>query len=311
MRTEYFKYLLEIEKQGSLNVAANNLYISRTSLISALNSIEKELGYKIFFRDYNGTYPTLKGEKIIEDLKQIIPIIDSWTPRKTENSIIIDVHFTISSVLMKLIMYEIQSFIHNNYSNINLKYAISDIYDEEKTLQFLEKYNPKIYIGNMINYKRGLIFDQKISALGYKFLFIEMEPWRAFISKKNPLSTFDTLYLDDIPKSSTVAYPDFSFSILQKNSKFQTLKNTISIPKGLVIMDKTLQDVEDDNIILLTSCMPKEYIRSSEIKEQIIEDLDLFFYHFMLIKEKELNKEELIFVQTVKEFSENIFFKSE
>jgi DNA-binding transcriptional LysR family regulator len=50
MNDRHLKYILAIAKQGSITVAAENLYISQSSLSSLLSMVEEELGAKIFDR---------------------------------------------------------------------------------------------------------------------------------------------------------------------------------------------------------------------------------------------------------------------
>ena len=57
-----FKYVLEIAKTGSVNQAANNLFVSQSVLSNALKTLEKELGQLIFYRMTTGMQLTPFGE---------------------------------------------------------------------------------------------------------------------------------------------------------------------------------------------------------------------------------------------------------
>lgn len=65
------KYVIEISKVGSLNQAANNLFISQSALSTAIRNLEKELGHKIFFRTNKGIQLTPFGNEFVQC---IIPI---------------------------------------------------------------------------------------------------------------------------------------------------------------------------------------------------------------------------------------------
>lgn len=56
-----FKYVLEIAKTGSVNQAANNLFVSQSVLSNALKTLEKELGQLIFYRWTTGMQLTPFG----------------------------------------------------------------------------------------------------------------------------------------------------------------------------------------------------------------------------------------------------------
>ena len=47
MNLNSFLYVAEIERCGSINRAAQNLYTSQSNLSTALKSLEEELGYSV------------------------------------------------------------------------------------------------------------------------------------------------------------------------------------------------------------------------------------------------------------------------
>lgn len=65
MNLEIFDYLLTIEKCGSLNKAAQELYVSQPNLTSAIQSFEKEVGYSILDRNHKGVTFTEKGKQVL------------------------------------------------------------------------------------------------------------------------------------------------------------------------------------------------------------------------------------------------------
>ncbi len=71
MTLTQFKYVLEIAKTGSVNQAANNLFVSQSVLSNSLKTLENELGQKIFFRNTRGMQPTLFGENFIANITPI------------------------------------------------------------------------------------------------------------------------------------------------------------------------------------------------------------------------------------------------
>lgn len=53
MTLTQFKYVLEIAKAGSVNQAANNLFVSQSVLSNSIKALENELGQKVFFSQYS------------------------------------------------------------------------------------------------------------------------------------------------------------------------------------------------------------------------------------------------------------------
>jgi len=63
MNTIYFKYFIEVCDCGSIAAAANELYISRQSLTTAINNLESELGnVKLLVRKSSGVEMTAAGK---------------------------------------------------------------------------------------------------------------------------------------------------------------------------------------------------------------------------------------------------------
>ncbi|MCQ4725927.1 LysR family transcriptional regulator [Anaerotignum faecicola] len=67
------KYISEIYNCGSINKAAQNLFVSQSSLSSSIRELEQELGIKIFIRSNRGIVLTEDGQ---EFLVQVRPIIE-------------------------------------------------------------------------------------------------------------------------------------------------------------------------------------------------------------------------------------------
>ena len=69
MREEHLRYVLEILQAGSINKAAENLYISHQSLNRSLKTFENELGAAIFKRTQKGVQLTKLGVQIIDKIE--------------------------------------------------------------------------------------------------------------------------------------------------------------------------------------------------------------------------------------------------
>ncbi|MCI8454120.1 MAG: LysR family transcriptional regulator [Lachnospiraceae bacterium] len=61
MTINQLRYVVEVAKTGSINQAANNLFISHTTLSSAVRALERELGEAIFVRSSKGVRLTPFG----------------------------------------------------------------------------------------------------------------------------------------------------------------------------------------------------------------------------------------------------------
>lgn len=79
MRLEQLQYFLEISKTGSIRKAADNLFISSPALSTALQNLEKELGFPLFKRQHSGVVLTSYGKKALAITQQIISITSQFS----------------------------------------------------------------------------------------------------------------------------------------------------------------------------------------------------------------------------------------
>ena len=63
--------MLEVERTGSINKAAANLYMTQSALSLSILSLEKELGYQIFSRTNKGVTITPFGRTLLQYLRPI------------------------------------------------------------------------------------------------------------------------------------------------------------------------------------------------------------------------------------------------
>ncbi len=76
MNILYFKYALEIAKCGSINRAAENLYVAQPNLSRAIKDLESDLGISIFMRTSKGMKPTPEGERFLRCAEGILRQVD-------------------------------------------------------------------------------------------------------------------------------------------------------------------------------------------------------------------------------------------
>lgn len=76
MNLMHLKYLVEVEKTGSITKAAASLYMGQPNLSKAIKEIENELGAPVFKRISKGVEPTEKGKEFLECAKAIIQQLD-------------------------------------------------------------------------------------------------------------------------------------------------------------------------------------------------------------------------------------------
>lgn len=77
MQIIHLKYAVEVAKTGSINKAAENLYIGQPNLSRAIKELEKSLGITIFVRSARGMSVTPEGNEFIGYAQKILTEVDS------------------------------------------------------------------------------------------------------------------------------------------------------------------------------------------------------------------------------------------
>ena len=72
MKLEQLEQLIEIEKQQSISKAAKALYMGQPALSGSLNSLEEEIGVRLFERNSSGVVPTTEGKEILQLARQML-----------------------------------------------------------------------------------------------------------------------------------------------------------------------------------------------------------------------------------------------
>lgn len=71
MTLQQMKYVLAIADEGSMNKAAEKLFVSQPSLTSAVRELEKESGIQIFVRGSRGVSVTVEGADFLMYVRQV------------------------------------------------------------------------------------------------------------------------------------------------------------------------------------------------------------------------------------------------
>ena len=78
MNIRNLKYLIEIERSGSLSAAAQKLYISQSYLSRVVHDTEQEYHLTVFTRDRRGLTLTESGRVFLEMAKELLNQADEF-----------------------------------------------------------------------------------------------------------------------------------------------------------------------------------------------------------------------------------------
>ena len=198
------KYAVEVAKVGSLNKAAESLYVALPNISRSIKELEADLGITVFDRTAKGMVLTPDGEEFISYAKDILKQID-----QVEN------------------MYKSGQVKKQKFSiSVPRACYISDAFAEfSKMLSgdaceiFYKETNSQRTINNILNhdYKLGIIryaenFDKYFkSMLEEKALSYEMVTEFSYcliMSADNPLASKEEITFDDLAGYIEIAHAD-------------------------------------------------------------------------------------------------------
>lgn len=95
MNLQHLKYMIEVEKTGSVTKAAANLFMGQPNLSKAIKEVENEIGITVFRRSAKGVYPTPEGAEFLRNARlvteQFRKLEAAYKTEKTKKVIAFDV----------------------------------------------------------------------------------------------------------------------------------------------------------------------------------------------------------------------------
>ena len=180
MTIQQIQYILTIAKEGSLNKAAEKLFLSQPSLTSALKELENELGIVIFNRTSRGITPTNDGVEFLRKARQLYQQYELLVEKyeKPEN---IKRKFSVST---QHYSFAVEAFVNtvHEYGTSGFDFSIletqtrkviDDVADavSEIGILYLSDYNRPV-ITKLLK-KNELEFTSLIDAKAYVYLYKE------------------------------------------------------------------------------------------------------------------------------------------
>lgn len=129
------KYAVEIGRCGSINQAAQNLYVTQSSLSKAMKELENVLGYAVFQRGPSGTTVTEEGQTFLLTAEEIVyklELLDRQTRLRNEQRASINISIpraTYITYAFTEFFKKIQNLeeIQINFSETNSEEAVENI----------------------------------------------------------------------------------------------------------------------------------------------------------------------------------------
>lgn len=202
MNLKQLEYVVEISKCGSINKAAQNLFVAQPSMSAAIKQLEEELKFDIFRRKNSGIELTSEGQMLLLSAKLIVEETERIRkiPSLFDSQRNLSISGSWSSLLMCTFMqyrndYPIER-IQDDFKETSFQQAVRDVMDQTH----------RISIVNCIDSHRELHERElKRYHIGMRPLAVNI-PAVAVVSRDHALSRFRTVTKEQLRKYLLVAY---------------------------------------------------------------------------------------------------------
>ncbi|MGN0593800.1 MAG: LysR family transcriptional regulator [Hominimerdicola sp.] len=125
MNLTHLRYMVEVERLGSITKAATALYMGQPNLSKAIKEMEREVGIPIFKRSAKGVVATEKGKIFLQYAKAILVQIDKMEALYNDNSEN-SLNFQLLLPRASYITYAFTEFLNQLDKSLNLEVKIKE-----------------------------------------------------------------------------------------------------------------------------------------------------------------------------------------
>ena len=232
MTLQQIFYVITISDCGSMNKAAETLYISQPTLTSAVKELESELGITIFKRTGRGTYLTAEGEEFLIYARQMYQQYELIREKYSDFSNV-KRKFGVSSqhysFAVKAFVETVKRFDMKKYEFAMREEKTSDVIGDVSTLKseigilYINDFNSKV-ISKMLR-DNDLEFHPLIDCKAYVYIW-----------KNHPLAKNKSITFAELEK-----YPCLSFEQGEKGSFYfaEEILSTNEYPRMIKATDRS------------------------------------------------------------------------
>lgn len=198
------KYAVEVANNGSLNKAAEKLYIAQPNLSRAIKELEASLGITIFDRSAKGMVMTPAGEEFINYAKNILKQIDEveliykqGSPEKQKFSISVPRACYISDAFAHFSKHIEGGMAEIFYKETNSQRTINNVLNNDYKLGIIR------YAENYDKYFKDLLEEK-----GLSYEMVAEFSYVLIMSRDNPLAEKEEITFEDLPPFIEIAHAD-------------------------------------------------------------------------------------------------------
>lgn len=205
MNIQSLRYLLTVAQCGSINLAAQQLYLSQSSLSRMVKEMETQLGYSIFQRSNRGVTPTADGHLFLEQARHLVAESDRmeqlFHPASDPDALLV-VTQRCSPVVHAFSQYYIRYC--RTQSSVNLALL------EQTTDSIIRLVCEGFYGAGILHYTsdQEQTFFQRLQSLSLSFSLLDRSPVAVQVRQEHPLAHNSSLTTQQLASYPHVAFSD-------------------------------------------------------------------------------------------------------
>lgn len=201
----HLKYAVEVAETGSINKAAEKLYIGQPNLSRAIKELESSLGIAVFERCPKGMIPTAEGETFLKYAKTILKQVDKVETMFKDGNIQ-KKKFSVSAPRASYIADAFARF-----SNaLTSEDEVEVLYKETNTTRTLKNVQQDDYKLGIIRYAED--YDKHYKSLmddkDLEYEVVTTFGYVLIMSQNSPLAEKDNITFDDLRDKIEIAHAD-------------------------------------------------------------------------------------------------------
>ena len=231
MTLQQLHYAITIAETGSLNKAAEVLYVAQPSLSSALQELEKDLGITIFYRSGRGATLTNDGEEFISYARQLYAQYENMMEKYGQGGTV-KKKFGIS---LQHYTFAVKAFVEMTRAFDFAEYefavretrtydVINDVCTQRSEIGIIYRSEFNASVIDKLLRSNGLEFHHLITCRAYVYM------WKGHPLAKQPIIGFEEL----------APYPCLSFEQGENNSfyLYEEILSTLDYPRTIKATDR-------------------------------------------------------------------------
>ena len=283
MNIMYLKYAIEVAKVGSINKAAENLYIAQPNLSRAIKELESSLGITIFERTSKGMVLTVEGDQLIRYAKTALEefdrIEDMFKTNQNNKQL-----FSISVPRASYISYAFMKF-SKYLDNDN---AAEVFYKETNSFKAIENIIDADYRLGIVRYaaKYDKYFKLMLEEKSLEYELISEYSYKIIFNKNSSLVNKKEIRYQDLKDYIEIAHAD-PYIPSMPLSKVRQAELPEDIDKRIYVFERGSQfDIlsENENAFMWVSPLPKIYIDRYNLIQRECKDNDKVYRDVLVYK---------------------------